>query len=251
MSAIRFRITVLSAVAALTATGAVAAAGTASASGVPRCGNGSLAVTRTQVQRGTSRSWLRLVYRNTTEQTCTVDGYPGLDAVSSTGRVLAHATRTQSSYAGGGRLARVTVAGGGYASAGVEWRNAGGSSCRSASHVETIVAGTSRAHRLTVAVSACRLQVHPTVAGTAPFPAFGPAQRYWLEGSHAISADVNSYLGRAEAALRTHPMYRRQVAELAELISYPETGLTPTQITRAQADVKALDAFFATPGLYA
>ena len=56
-----------------------------------------------------------LIYRNVTSHSCTVYGYPGLDAISGTGHVLAHATRTLSGYGSGGHLATVTIRPGGFA----------------------------------------------------------------------------------------------------------------------------------------
>ena len=112
-----------------------------------------------------------LVYRNVTSHTCTVYGYPGLDAISSTGRVLAHATRTLTGYGTSGRLSTVVIRPGGYASAGVDWLLAHqitGDACAFSTTVNTIVANTTTVHRLRVSVSACLLRVNPTVAGRAP-----------------------------------------------------------------------------------
>ena len=105
-------------------------------------------------------------------------------------------------------------------------------------------------HRLRVSVSACNLQVHPTVAGTPQFPDFGPAQKYWIAGSKAIAVDTNSYLTKAEHWLKVGKAYPTQVAQLAQLIALPITGLTPAQIKTARADIRALNGFFGTPGLY-
>ena len=116
--------------------------------------------------------------------------------------------------------------------------------------MKTIVANTTAVHRLPVAVSACRLQVHPTVAGTPQYPDFGPAQQNWIAGSKVISANANLYLSRAEHWLRVARAYPTQVAQLAQLIALPITGLTPAQIATARRDTRALNTFFGTPGLY-
>lgn len=241
---------------ALALTGGAAAvvfAEPAAAATTPRCGNASLAVTRTFVQGGAGHSWMALVYRNATNRTCTVRGYPGLDAVTRTGRVLAHAARTTSGYGGSGHLATVRIAPGRYASASVEWLNFNGhtgGACRFSAAVNTIVANTGRVHRLPVSVSACGLQVHPTVHGTPDYPNFGPAQRYWIRGSAADAATQNYYFGKARLQLKAAHEYPTQVAQLAQLASFPNTGLTAAQIATVRADVKALNAFFGTPGLY-
>lgn len=168
MIAIRTRLAAVAAVGALTATGYAVTASSASAVTVPPCGNGSLAVTRTLTQSGAGHGWMALIYRNVTTHACTVYGYPGLDALSSSGHVLAHATRTLSGYDSSGHLSTVTIAPGRFASAGVEWfnfnpRTAG--PCAFSTAVNTIVANTTTVHRLAASVSACGLQVHPTVGG--------------------------------------------------------------------------------------
>ena len=253
MTAVRSRVAALAAAGALTTTGLAATAASASAVAVPHCGNSSLAVTRTFTQGGAGHGWMALIYRNVTSHTCTVYGYPGLDAISSTGHVLAHATRTLSGYGSGGHLATVTIRPGGFASAGVEWLNFNprtSGACAFSTTVNTVVANTSTVRRLRVSVSACNLQVHPTVAGTPQYPDFGPAQQYWIAGSKVISADTNLYLSKAEYWLKVAKVYPTQVAQLAQLIALPITGLTPAQIKTARADITALNGFFGTPGLY-
>jgi hypothetical protein len=255
MTVLRIRSAAAGLCAAALTSGAAAAvlAEPASAAAVPRCGNASLAVTRTFVQGGAGHSWMALVYRNATNRTCTVRGYPGLDAITRSGHVLAHAVRTSSGYGGAGHLTTVTIVPGGYASASVEWLNFNGhtgGACRFSAAVNTIVANTGRVHRLPVSVSVCGLQVHPTVHGTPGYPDFGPAQRWWIRGSSAIAADQNYYFGKARLQLQAAHVYPTQVAQLAQLASFPDTGLTAAQIATVRADVKALNAFFGTPGLY-
>jgi hypothetical protein len=259
MTTVRTRLTVAAVAGVLITAGLGVAATAASArtaaeaQGLPTCGNSSLAVTTTFGQGGAGHSWIALVYRNKSAQTCTVTGYPGVDAVTKGGHVLAHAKRTVSGYGGGGTLRTVKIRPGGYASASVEWLNFNGSTggdCRYSAAIDTIVANTSRVHRLPFSVSVCQLQVHPTVAGTPQYPHFGPAQHYWIRGAQAVSANQNYYFGHARSELKYHNDYPEQVKELSQLISLPETGLTKKQIKEARADVKALDSFFATPGLY-
>ena len=252
MTAVRTCLAALATATALTTFG-LAAGGPASASADPPCGNNSLAVTRTFTQGGAGHGWMALIYRNVTGHTCTVYGYPGLDAISGTGHVLAHATRTLAGYGGGAHLTTVTIHPGGFASAGVEWLNFNprtSGACAFSATVNTIVANTTAVHRLRVSVSACDLQVHPTVAGTPQYPDFGPAQQNWIAGSTVIAAQTNLYLSKAKYWLKVAGVYPTQVAQLAQLIALPITGLTPAQRNTARADTTALNAFFGTPGLY-
>jgi len=254
MTTFRTRLGVLATTGALAATGlaltaAAATATTGSAATAPACGDNSLAVTRSFVDSGAGHSWMLLVYRNTTAHACTVRGYPGLDAIGRRGQVLAHAHRVRD----GIRVRSVTVRPGGYASAGVQWENFNGRTggdCRFSRTVNTVVANTSRVHTLRVSVSRCGLQVHPTVAGTGMYPNFGPAQHDWIRGSKAISARQGRYFRRAARQLASSNDFPSQVKELRQLASLPETGLTHRQRKEARADVKDLDYFFGTPGLY-
>ena len=65
-----------------------------------------------------------------------------------------------------------------------------------------------------------------------------------------ISADTNRYLATAEHWLKAAKVYPTQVAQVAQLIALPITGLTPAQIRTARADITALNGLFGTPGLY-
>lgn len=249
MTTVRTRLTVLAATGTLAATGLAVGATAAAAQTTPACGNDALAVTRTYVDSGMGHSWMALVYRNTTSRSCTVKGYPGLDAIGRHGRVLAHARRVSNGQA----VRTVTIRPGGYASAAVQWENfngATGGPCAFGTSVNTTVANTSRVHRLRVAVSRCGLQVRPTVAGTPLYPHFGPAQLAWIRGSKAIAAEQGRYFRAAARRLRTSGNYPTQVKELRQLASLPDTGLTRKQRREARADVKDLDTFFGTPGLY-
>jgi hypothetical protein len=89
-------VTTVAVVAAIALATVATSANAATLPVTPRCGNASLAVTRTFVDSGAGHSWLELIYRNAGGSSCTVTGYPGLDAVTGTGHVLAHATRTVS-----------------------------------------------------------------------------------------------------------------------------------------------------------
>ena len=249
MSKVRTCLGVLATTGVLAAAGLTAGATSAGALSVPACGNSALVVTRTYVESGMGQSWMLLVYRNTAAHNCSVTGYPGLDAIDRNGHVLAHAQRTLD----GGHVRTITIPPGGYASAGVVWENfngATGGPCAFSSAVNTIVANTTRVHRLRVSVSRCGLQVHPTVAGTPLYPNYGPAQHDWIRGAKVDAADMGRYFHAAAKQLKKSGDYPTQVKELVQLVSLPDTGLTAKQQKEARADVKDLDRFFATPGLY-
>ena len=169
MTTLRARAAVLAASATLAAAGLVGAAATADAT-VPACGNASLAVSHSATQGATGHGSFVLYFKNVTRATCTIYGYPGLDALNSTAQVLAHAQRTMRGFAGGAHTeATVTVTSGHYASASVEWMNfnpVNGHSCTFSTSVATTPANTTHTVHLPVSVSVCSLQVHPTVLGT-------------------------------------------------------------------------------------
>ena len=84
--------------------------------------------------------------------------------------MLAHAQRTMRGFAGGVHTEKtVTVTPGHYASATVEWMNFNpvtSGACTFSKSVATTPANTTHTVHLTVSVSVCQLQVHPTVLGT-------------------------------------------------------------------------------------
>jgi hypothetical protein len=134
------------------------------------CGNAALTVSATQPQGATGHGALVLRFKNRTAHTCTLYGYPGLDALNVHGHVLKHAKRTVSGFAGGSRhgVRTISVAPGHYASATVEWLNfhpRTGTACRFSASIATTPAGTAHTVRLRRSVSVCDLQVHPTVRG--------------------------------------------------------------------------------------
>lgn len=142
----------------------------AAAASVPACGNSSLAVTATAEQGATGHANFVLLFRNKTLSSCSLFGYPGLDALNATGQVLAHAKRTLVGFTGGSHLGlqTIVVRPGRYASADVEWMNFNpttSGACRFSHSVAATPANTSHTVHLARSVSVCRLQVHPTVAG--------------------------------------------------------------------------------------
>ena len=136
----------------------------------PACGNSSIAVSATAEQGATGHANFILLFRNKTTQTCTLYGYPGLDALNASGAVIAHALRTVHGFTGGSThgLQTITVHPGHYASADVEWHTFNfttGRSCRFSHSVAATPPNTGHTVRLARSVSVCGLQVHPTVAG--------------------------------------------------------------------------------------
>jgi hypothetical protein len=148
----------------------LAAVPSSSASGVPACGNASLTVSATAEQGATGHANFVLLFRNRTSHACSLYGYPGLDALTASGHVLAHARRTLHGFTGGSRhgLQTVIVRPGRYGSADVEWMNFNpgtGGTCRFSHSVAATPANTTHTVHLGRPVSVCSLQVHPTVAG--------------------------------------------------------------------------------------
>jgi hypothetical protein len=157
------------AAAVLAAAGCVVTAASAAAT-TPACGNTSLAVTATAEQGATGHANFVVLFRNKTLHSCTLFGYPGLDALNASGDVIAHAKRTLTGFTGGSTqgLQTILVRPDHYASADVEWMNFNpttGGSCRFSHSVAATPANTSHTVHLARSVSLCRLQVHPTVAG--------------------------------------------------------------------------------------
>ena len=171
MTIARIPYAVLGACAALAATSLVGASAPANtAAAVKACGNSSLAVSHTTAHAATGHGSFVLLFKNTSRATCSIYGYPGLDALNASGLTLAHARRTLQGFAGGAHRERtVTVSPGHWASATSEWLNfnpASSGSCTFSKSVATTPANTTHTVHLTVSVSVCALQVHPTVAGT-------------------------------------------------------------------------------------
>jgi hypothetical protein len=169
MTTLRTKAAVLMASAGLAGAGLILAGAPAGAA-VPACGNAALGVSHGPSLGATGHGSFVLTFKNVSRGTCSLRGYPGLDALDSHGRALAHAIRTMRGFAGGAHtLGTVSIAAGHYASARVEWMNFNPStsgSCRFSSAIATTPANTTRTVRFPVSVSLCLLQVHPTVAGT-------------------------------------------------------------------------------------
>jgi D-serine deaminase-like pyridoxal phosphate-dependent protein len=142
----------------------------AATAAAPTCRGTALAVTATQPQGAAGHGNLVLRFRNTGSASCRLHGYPGLDALRANGHLLAAAQRTVSGFTGGSThgVPTVVLRPGHYASADVEWQNFApttGGDCAFSHSIATTPANTTRTVHLTRSVSACGLQVHPTVAG--------------------------------------------------------------------------------------
>src|SRR5437763_14740318 len=94
--------------AGVTAAGCLLAIPQAALAGVPACGNHSLAVSATAEQGATGHSNFVLLFKNKTTHTCSLFGYPGLDALNASGGVMTHARRTLTGFTGGSTPGRPT-----------------------------------------------------------------------------------------------------------------------------------------------
>ncbi|MEO8889835.1 MAG: DUF4232 domain-containing protein [Jatrophihabitantaceae bacterium] len=255
MTALRTRLAALAAAASLVTSAVLATGGPAEAAAVPACGNSALSVTHTPSQGATGHGSFVLLFRNVSHRSCTIHGYPGLDALNSTGHVLVHAHRTLHGFAGGASsVATVTVNAGRFASAVVEWMNFNpvtSGDCTFSSSVATTPANTTHTVDLKVSVSVCDLQVHPTVAGTSGNNGFTEAQVAWKVGASASSARQGQYWNDAAIDLRSDGVtWASEIAQLRQLIALPDADQTSAQNATYRHDIAALDAFFGTPGLY-
>lgn len=250
------RLAAMMAAGTMVAVGLLVPATDAAAVPVPAaCGSHSLTVSHTPVVQTAKHSSFVLLYRNVTGSSCSIHGYPGLDALDTAGHVLAHARRTLSGAAGGVAAApTATVPSGGYASATVEWADINpqnGRTCTLSRSVATTPANTFATVRFPARVGVCALQIHPTVSGTSRNTRFAQAQLGWQQGAHAVLAVVGLYWERAESALKLDgSKYTSQINQLRQLIALPDADQSATQNATFRRDIAALDNFFGTTALY-
>ena len=254
MPTLRSKTVALVACATLSVAGLAAAASPASAT-IPACGNSSLTVTHTPSQGAAGHGAFVLLFRNVSAHSCTLRGYPGLDALNKYAHVLAHAQRTLHGYMGGApAVSTVAIAAGHFASATVEWLNFNPvttGACTFSRLVAATPANTTHTVHLAVSVSICRLQVHPTVGGTSGNSAFALAQAAWIQGAKAISAHQGLYWTQAVTDLKTAgSAYATEIAALKQLIALPDANQNPTQNAEYHHDINVLNGFFGTPSLY-
>jgi hypothetical protein len=158
----------LAALTTLAAAGCVVALPSA-ASAAPACGNRALSITASQTQGFAGHGALVVRFRNLTAHTCTLYGYPGVDALNAQGAVMKHARRTLMGAAGGSpQINTIHLQSGGFASATVEWLNFNPTTtgaCAFSHSIAVTPPNTTRTRVIPRSVSVCDLQVHPTVAG--------------------------------------------------------------------------------------
>ena len=202
MSTLHFRVSILAAACAFVLGAFVSAAASASATTTSSaCGNSSVAVSNSPSQGATGHSSFVLLFTNVGGTTCTLTGYPGLDARGSSNQVLAHAQRTLFGFMGGAAaVTTVTLAPGGLASATVEWLNFNPvttGDCTFSKSVAATPPNTTKTVHLPVSVSICQLQVHPVVTGTSGqggMPSGVPAGSAGLAATNNSSAEQGRIL---------------------------------------------------------
>ena len=87
---------------------------------------------------------------------------------------------------------------------------------------------------------------------------FNAAQRAWVNGSIAPSVQQSMFFRRAALELSIAltrgvsnvAQYNSSITELKQLAALPETNNTTVQQSEARHDIRALDGFFSTTGLY-
>lgn len=150
------------------AIGLAAGAGPAGAA-VPACGNTSLDYGLSRTDGFAGHSAFVLEFRNHTHATCSLYGYPGLDAMASNGTVMAHAKRTLVGSPGTRRVLRViNIPPGGFASATVEWANFNpvtSGPCLHSAGIRETAPNTTKIVPQRRSVNICSLEIHPTVRG--------------------------------------------------------------------------------------
>lgn len=138
-----------------------------------RCQANALGISLKDVGAYSFRTGLAIEFKNR-GSACTITGYPGVDALSATGRRILSAKRTKSGYIGGvfsGPIPKVHLAEGKTASALVEWVDGGplGMPCP---HVHSLrisppgaVSSVILSPKSLKIQTFCRVQVHPVVPG--------------------------------------------------------------------------------------
>lgn len=153
---------------AVTAGAAGATAGPAGATApVPSCRGALIALSHSPVQGAMGHGYVVLIFRNISQHTCSLRGYPGLDAIGRNGVVLAHARRTLGPGAAN-TVRTIVLHSWQRGSSLVEWANfaRNGHDCRFSRSIATTPPNTFRTFHRPVSVSVCNLQIHPVVRGT-------------------------------------------------------------------------------------
>ena len=110
-----------------------------------------------------------LTFTNSSTRTCVLYGYPGADALNSSGHVVAHATRSLTGYIGGsyGGLKSITLHPGQVASTILEGDvGDGGPDCTAGSSLVVTAPNLFHSSPLPGAPYVCMFLIHPVVAGS-------------------------------------------------------------------------------------
>lgn len=168
MTRIRTKLLVLPATAATAvaiSAGALAAAGPATALSVHPC-SGAVIRTRHSIEQGAAgHGYVTFRFRNISQSTCSLRGYPGLDALGPRGHVLRSAKRTVGATPG---VRTIILHSWQVASAYAEWLNFNPVTtgpCRFSASVAVTPPNTFATKHFPLSVSVCRLQIHPVVKG--------------------------------------------------------------------------------------
>lgn len=143
----------------------------ASTSPAGRCQGRALGISLRQASPGVSHHGYVIEFRNR-GGTCTITGYPGVDALNAQGRRILGAKRTKAGFLGGlgsGPIPNVHLAKGKVASAMVEWIDLG-SPCPTARSLKITPPNTFRSvvlsPRSLKSETLCHVEIHPVLPGT-------------------------------------------------------------------------------------
>jgi hypothetical protein len=151
----------------LTLAGLLAASGPSGAASVPRCKGALLKISHAHAQGAAGHGFVTLRFRNISQATCSLRGFPGLDGLRKNGHVLVHAKRTLHGMGGAHKVRTVVLDPNRVASAVAEWMNfkANGGDCAFSHSIAVTAPNTARTVHFTVRVSKCGLKIHPVVKG--------------------------------------------------------------------------------------
>ena len=110
-----------------------------------------------------------LTFTNSSTRTCSLYGYPGADALNSSGKVVAHATRSLTGYIGGtySGLHEISLHPGQVASTILEGDvGDGGPDCSAGTRLVVTAPNLFHSTPLAGAPYICMFVIHPVVAGT-------------------------------------------------------------------------------------
>jgi hypothetical protein len=145
----------------------IVAAAPAGARTVPSCKGALLKYTHSRAQGAAGHGFVTVRFRNISQSTCSLRGFPGLDALKKNGHVLKHAKRSLHGQSGAHKVRTIVLKPNRVASAAVEWSNvsSGGGNCKFSHSIAVTAPNTSRTVHFKVHVSNCQLLVHPVVHG--------------------------------------------------------------------------------------